>query len=136
MRKVVKRPDGHEETIEGTPEEIREYERIVENDRVPKHKKAPELIKGKEGEQTPEQSKSLKRLLEEIEERNRKMQPVPTPWQPWVSPGPVWIASCSMCHCSPCACRQYWMPTTITMTSDCIVENVPFEIRSFSETSD
>jgi hypothetical protein len=125
MRKVVKRADGHEETIEGTPEEIREYERIVENDRVPKQKRAPELIKGRGGDPEPDDSSSkLRRLLKEIEERNRKLSP-PTPWQPWVSPGPIWITSCSQCHRNPCACRQqFWDRTKIYClgSSDCALD--------------
>lgn len=107
MRKVVKRPDGSEEAIEGTPEEVREYERIVENDRIPKQKKVPEVIRG--SEQTSDRSKSLKEMLDEMKRNwGRKRNPAPSPWHPWTSPGPIWITPCPICHRNPCVCMPFW----------------------------
>jgi len=109
MRKIVKRQDGAEETIEGTPEEIREYERIAENDRNPRKPAGkPEVLKGDESEL----AKNLRRIAEAQEERERRER---RPFSPLI---PTWIPNgyCSTCMNFNCRCKYlqpFWPPYTI-----------------------
>lgn len=100
MRKVVKRPDGSEEAIEGTPDEVREYERIVESDRTPKQKSVPGLIKGKEADPMDGIRRLLDGFIPPKESGDR------FPMWPHNS-GPFWITSCSICQRNPCKCQYF-----------------------------
>lgn len=124
MRKIVKRSDGLEEIVEGTPSEINEYEKIKERAEVPK--KTPGVIKGKED------SPDISKIISEEIERNRNKRtrnPYVTPWSPlipldkesspWVpwNPNIIWIASCSQCHQSRCICSHSYLGKVIGSTS-------------------
>lgn len=63
MKKIVKRPDGTEETVEGTAEEIAEYERRLRGETNEGRKKPP-ILKGKELE-----DEILRLVNEELERR-------------------------------------------------------------------
>lgn len=100
MKRTFKRPDGTEETLEGTAEELAEYERKLNESegKAPK----PGVLKGK----------GLEDLLREI-------QPVPY----WPLPGtPIWIVSCSVCRRVNCngyhgfGATPYWGDCGVTVT--------------------
>lgn len=111
MKRTFKRPDGTEEVLEGTAEELAEYERTLQETsrRPPK----PGVLKGSGLEE------ALKRIagtLERREERDR---------QPYWPSGPIWITSCFTCGRIGCggSCYRYdvYQPgVTITTTSDTI----------------
>ena len=130
MRKVVKRPDGTEEAIEGTPVEVREYERIVKNDRAPKEKSMPQpgLIKGKDSDR---QIDSLRRAIEKMGKRPSP-DTIPTwPW-PHIDQKPVWIAACSLCRGYPCRCLPFYDPTRIYCGSDAAIRTVMYNSNGTS----
>jgi hypothetical protein len=101
VKKTFKQTDGSFVTIEGTAEEIRQYERIVESDRrgqEPK-KQAPDVLKGNEAKGFQEIIAELRRQLGQQQE----VQPV-APLLPWLPP----MTSCLKCGRSPCACYSVY----------------------------
>lgn len=121
MRKVVRRSDGSEDTVEGTPEEIREYERIVEREGRKVEAPAP----------APEKGRVIK---------GRTHPPIdndPFPYIPYIPSFPVpirpWWTRCGLCFCDPCTCHQtcppiwppykIWCSKTVSMT-DCSTPDV------------
>jgi hypothetical protein len=129
VKKTFRQEDGSFVTIEGTAEEIRQYERIVENDRrgnEPKKQK-PDVLKG-----LPETAEEVKKILERLGWEPKEKQPRPLPQPivtPWIPPFPSW---CLRCGGNPCVCHitypswptypQIWYRTTagdsITLTGD------------------
>lgn len=104
MKKHLKRPDGSEETVEGTPEEISEYERISSGKaKVVEQAKRPEVLKG-----APIDEEQLREFMEQLE---RQLNPVV---QPIIYP-PIFLTSCSRCHRYPCDCMWQW-PYGYTVT--------------------
>jgi hypothetical protein len=125
MKKTFRQEDGTLITIEGTADEIGQYERIVENDRrgqEPK-KQRPDVLKGA---LTPG-ADQIRKILEDLgmgpqpQETRLTEQPIlpwTTPWQP------TW---CIRCGGSPCMCYhvypswplypQIWCKT-VTVTGD------------------
>lgn len=106
MRKTIKRPDGTEEVIEGTPEEIAEYTRRINGD---DQQKKPEVLK--------DNIERLKKILGDPPDA-----PAILPEQIW--PGiyakPIWIVSCSICRRIGCN-GNCWNPDwslKITCTSN------------------
>jgi hypothetical protein len=96
MKKTFRQEDGSFVTIEGTADEIRQYERIVESDRrgnEPK-KQGPDVLKGEEA------SDALKELLEKLG-NPRPVQPTFVPWTP------SW---CIKCGGQPCVCYLTYPP--------------------------
>ena len=93
MKRTLKRTDGTEEVIEGTPEELAAHERALRDagKLVPESIKKPEVLKGKE-------------LQDALEEWLKIFKPEPssplTP--PWYT-GPIWVVSCSICGRINCA---------------------------------
>ena len=122
MKKTFQQPDGSFVTIEGTPDEIRQYERILEKEREPKQKQGSltDVLKGQEAQD------ALRKLLDELASPPRSDPPAipfrpayppPAPYQPW----------CIKCGTSPCTCwitypmwpqwPQIWCKT-ITVSGD------------------
>ncbi len=74
MRKFVTRPDGKTEWVEGTPDEIIEYERLLGITKpldLERGREKPGILKGS-----------------------------PFSWEPWT----LQIVTCSDCRMSPCSC--------------------------------
>lgn len=101
MKKTFRQEDGSFVTIEGTAEEIRQYERIVESDRrgnEPK-KQRSDVLKG-----APEPTADQIRKI--IEDLGMKPQPQETspvqPILPWT--GPALLSWCPRCGGAPCVC--------------------------------
>lgn len=84
MKRTFKRSDGTEETLEGTAEELAEYERKV-NESERKDPK-PGVLKGK----------GLDDLLREIQATPERVDLALRPSFTW-PPVPIWIISCSIC---------------------------------------
>ncbi len=122
MKKTFRQDDGSFVTIEGTPPEIREYERILEREREERSRKQP-VLKGSEQDGVDE---ALKRLLEEL----TAGQPKPitsdkvAPWWPSYPQYPQYPGRCMSCGGSPCICHityplwplypQIWCKTVTT----------------------
>lgn len=109
MRKVVKRPDGTEEIVEGTPEEIREYEKLVNGPHKESDKKQPFVIKGNEQPADPSRDAQaeFERIIERMREQQRRSREVEPalPWSPWRPAGPIWVVpECSICRSTHCRC--------------------------------
>lgn len=107
MKKTFKRPDGTEEVLEGTAEEIAEYERKL-NERRPEPK--PEVLKGAP---TPEQEKDFAKMIEEIIKKLQPSDQIVTP----MYPGTPWPFRCGICMSDPCACRFFTISWNGTDTS-------------------
>lgn len=125
MKKTLRQEDGSFVTIEGTAEEIRQYERIVESDRrgqEPK-KQSPDVLKG-----APElDADQIRKILEDLGMRpqlqeTRPVQPIVPRTVPY---HPSW---CPRCGGLPCVCDlaypawplypgQIWCKT-VTVSSD------------------
>lgn len=104
MKKHLKRPDGSEETVEGTPEEISEYERISSGKaKAVEQAKRPEVLKG-----SPIDEDQLREFMEKLD---RLSNPVVQP----INYAPIFIASCSRCRQYPCGCTWQW-PYGYTVT--------------------
>ena len=109
MKRTFKRADGTEETLEGSAEELAEYERRLRESegRGPK----PGVLKGRE------LGDLLKDLLErpEVDELARKFH------RPYWPPGPIWVVSCSICGRVGCDGNHWpqplYQPYTITTTT-------------------
>lgn len=105
MKKTFRHEDGSFVTIEGTAEEIRQYERIVENDRrgnEPK-KQGPDVLKGVPALGVDE----IKKLIEDLGLKPQEARPS-QPILPWTTvPYPPW---CPKCGGSPCACYLTYPP--------------------------
>jgi hypothetical protein len=118
VRKVVKRPDGTEEVIEGTAEEVAEYERQIKEGGRPAPKKKP-VLHGAEvdGKPLTDEEVTLVRLhrLGLLPKEERKAdRPVPTP-MPWpvVMPDPYWLEpACGFCGQKGCRQMHIWYGTT------------------------
>lgn len=103
MKKTLKRPDGTEETYEGTPEEIVEMERrIAEGGPVPKKdpKKGRKTLTD-QVRRLEEDMRGLRRRIEEMPIVPQITFPIcprphadePQPWvHPWTSPHITWEA--------------------------------------------
>lgn len=111
MRRTFKRADGTEETLEGTAEELAEYERRLREQSKPAPK--PGVIKGK----------GLEELIREIQAvPERVAERVRGPWPNW-DPGPIWVVSCPVCGRVGCDGNHWdqplnpWPHFTITMTT-------------------
>lgn len=94
MKKTITLPDGTVEVLEGTPEEIAAHEKLI-RERTEKQKRDPKVIKGK----------SLEEMIQELMKKIDEKRPDFLPW--WPTERPIWIASCSQCHCHPCQCLPY-----------------------------
>lgn len=121
MRKVVKRPDGTEEVIEGTAEEVAEYERQIKEGSRPSLPKKKPVLRGAEvdGKPLTDEEVALVRLhrLGLLPKEERKAdQPVitPMPW-PVVMPDPYWLQQpCSFCGKWRCNELHIWCTTSTT----------------------
>jgi hypothetical protein len=115
VKRTFKRPDGTEETLEGTPEELAEYEKKLQRESAQTPKK-PETLKG-----APVDYTEIAKILEEA----AKKIPQREPWYPddWYRAKPIWIVPCSMCHCNPCNCRWHYPLITWTGTTAAIGVN-------------
>lgn len=96
MKKTISGADGSKETVEGSPEEIAEYERLREE--RAKRERKPEVLKG---------SSDLEKLLELWQ----TVASVPRP----TYPQPIWIVSCPICSHVNCVCNR-WFPTPFVPT--------------------
>lgn len=121
MKKRFRQDDGSFVTIEGSPEEIREYERMLERDRAPKpSKQQPDVLKGIEAG-----NDELRRLLDELQKPERRgSDPSPAPTTPWWPAPSPYISWCVRCGGCPCVCHvtyptwplypQIWYRTVTT----------------------
>ncbi len=124
MRKVIQHPDGRQETVEGTPEEIAEYERQLREGGKPRSTKKKPVIHGAEvdGKELSSEEVMLVRL------HRMGVLPKKEPEQvfiPWMSPVQVPLAPYTPQPCWFCGqldCRQthIWCGT---VTSDKISLN-------------
>lgn len=106
MKRTLKRPDGGEEVLEGTAEELAEYERQLREG--PKKPQRPGVLRGRELE---EQLDGLRKIIDDLHPRPAPWTPLnPLPWQPW-QPGPIWVTSCPTCGRVGCG-GQCW-PTLL-----------------------
>ena len=118
MRKVIKRPDGSEEVIEGTAEEIAEYERQIREGNRPKSKKPP-VLKGAEvdGQPLTDAEVAAVRLMRLGLLPQKEYVPM---WQPTVYP-PIWLQPqpqpCWYCGIIGCKQMHIWCETR-TITTD------------------
>lgn len=122
MKRTFKRPDGTEEVLEGTAEELAEYERKL-NESEKKQPK-PGVLRGKS-----QQEEALRELAEAAKriagaaERN-----TPVPWLPYRT-HPIWIVSCSVCGRVNCDGNHWAQPLypyitlTTSVTDNKIVMN-------------
>jgi len=106
VKRTFKRADGTEEVLEGTADELAEYERRLREERPPAPKK-PGVLKGK----------GLEDLLREIQSvPERVVDRLPRPWtQPPHYPNPIWVVSCPVCGQVGCG-GNHWWPGTFTIT--------------------
>lgn len=74
MIKKIKHPDGTEEVVEGTPEEVAAYERAL-NEGRPATKRKPPILKGKELEELQQW------IRESIDVILRRIDALPPPYQ-------------------------------------------------------
>lgn len=108
MKRTFKRPDGTEEVIEGTAEELAEYERKLKQE---SQKPRPDVLKGM----------AVGDLLDGQPITQAEMDAA---WEwvkvvrgfkhvPQVTPHPTWPVVCQRCYCSPCNCSWYktWTST-------------------------
>lgn len=130
MKKLIKHPDGTEEVIEGTAEEIAAYERKLREGGKSKGKKP--VLHGAEvdGKPLTDEEIALVRLsragLLPKERKEPAFQPftpiTPTPWP--VMPDPYWLRDvrCSFCGKLNCHELHIWceapVTKTVTITSD------------------
>lgn len=100
MKKTFRQADGSFVTIEGTPEEIRGYERIIENERWPKDEpQQKKVIKGKD-------IQDVSRVWEDWKERARRIEMEKS--RPLFPENiPIWVVSCSQCHRVQCTCSSF-----------------------------
>ena len=114
MKKVIRRADGMEETVEGTPEEIRQYERIAEGERSSadpnrqvEQKIDRRVIRGKDADDLPDRD-AFTEAIERIK-RERRDSVVPSEW-PWGIPRrmPYWLGEeCLYCRNIQCSCHLW-----------------------------
>jgi len=106
LKRTFKRPDGTEETLEGTAEELAEYERKL---REPEQRPArPGVLKGK----------GLEELLREMRALpDRVAERLPRPWITQPYPYPIWVVSCPTCGRIDCNGYHAW-PIGFTITLD------------------
>lgn len=98
MKRTVRKPDGSEEVMEGTAEELAEYERKLNSENRQQPVK-PGVLKGRE--------------LEELLEEFFKDTPRPQPFPDWPTrPDYFWITSCSVCGLTGCA-ANHWIQTDL-----------------------
>lgn len=122
MRKVIKRPDGTEEVVEGTAEEIAEYERQIREGSRPRTKKPP-VLRGAEVDGKPLTDEEIVMLrayrLGILPQKEYVPQPYPvypiTPLMPYLLERP-----CGFCGVIGCRQTHVWCET-ITVTSDSTV---------------
>lgn len=112
MIKIVKRPDGSEERIEGTAEEVAAYERALQEQNVERKDesvKKPGILKGKE--------------IEELV--RRAVERMYGPW-PWLTT----TAGTSITYTSPCSiCGKFGcLDTHVTFTDGTIRYGTSFFI--------
>ncbi len=132
MRKVIQHPDGRQETVEGTPEEIAEYERHLREGGKPRTTKKKPVLHGAEvdGKPLTDDEVNLIRLSRAGLLPKERKEPTfvpftpitPTPWP--VMPDPYWLrdVQCSFCGKINCHELHIWceapVTKTVTITSD------------------
>lgn len=83
MKRMYRLPDGSEETVEGSPEELVEYERIRKLNETPKTKEAPVLKRKKEilkgAPEAPQLSPELFEMFRKMLEEQAAKSPSPFP---------------------------------------------------------
>ncbi len=111
MKRTNKRPDGTEEVLEGTPEELAEYERRL---REPAKKPKPDVLKGSEAES--ETAREWRQLLKDLADISRLSQPV---YVPYLIPPPILVdpQPCWICGAYNCRQMHIWCGS-VTVTSD------------------
>lgn len=90
MKRTVRKPDGSEEVMEGTAEELAEYERKLNSESRQQPAK-PGLLRGKDP-------------LDFFRDRDPLDFFRENPDSPWPN-RPIWVVSCSICqriNCSGC----------------------------------
>lgn len=123
MRKVINRPDGSEEIIEGTAEEIAEYERhLREGTKPPVRKSKKPVLHGAELDGKPLTDAEIAMVrLSRIGLLPKEPKPTEqTIW--WIPPAyvePYWLKPQVSNQCSYCGqfnCRQLhiWCSETVT----------------------
>ena len=120
MRKVIKRPDGTEEVVEGTAEEIAEYERNIREGNRPRNKKPP-VLRGAEvdGKPLTDAEVAAVRLMRMglLPQKEIVKEPYPYP----ITYPPIWLQPvkqpCRFCGVIDCMQTHIWCETR-TITTD------------------
>lgn len=129
MKKVIKHPDGREETVEGTAEEIAEYERKLREGGRSKSKKpvlhgAPEV----DGKPLTDAEVILVRLSRAgILPKEKEQVFVPMP-APIVVPEKYWLQDVPCRWCGQLGCQQMHIicDNTVTVTDASIPDNIGY----------
>ena len=126
MRKVIKHPDGREETVEGTPEEIAEYERQLREGGKPRPGKKKPVLHGAEvdGKPLTDDEVNLVRLSRAGLLPKERKEPAFVPFTPYtpvpwpVMPDPYWLRDipCSFCGKINCHELHIWCEAPVTRT--------------------
>lgn len=123
MKKTIKRPDGSEEVVEGTAEEIAEYEQKLREGTKPSKKKKP-VLHGAEvdGVTLTEDETMLVRLKRMGFLQQKEVNiPVFIPYQsPYIAPYRLKQTACMICGQYGCMQTHIWCSngmTTVTGTS-------------------
>jgi ferredoxin len=113
MKKTFKKPDGTEEIIEGTPEEIAEYERQVRERLGPSKKPSPSGFGILKGAPAVDWSEFVKLL------------PVPAiyPYQPIGQT--IWMVPCTGCGYCNCMCGSGYLYKMISITCNTTFPSLP-----------
>lgn len=128
MRKVIKRTDGSEEIVEGTAEEIAEYERAIKEGGKPQSSKKKPVLRGAEvdGKPLTDEEVQMVRLVRlGLLPKERVVEREPT-WVPYVQP--YWmteqrpLVTDQVCrYCGALNCNQLHIICRDTVTSDSTV---------------
>lgn len=113
MRKVIKRPDGTEEVVEGTADEIAEYERQIREGAKPRPKKPP-VLRGAEVDGKPLTDAEIGAVRLMRMGLLPQKEYVPVPYSPVIEPiRPYWLGEVPCGICGVIGCRQLHVWSTV-----------------------
>lgn len=143
MRKVIKRPDGTEEVVEGTAEEIAEYERAIKEGGKPQSSKKKPVLRGAEVDGKPltdEETQMIRLHRLGLLPKERVVVEKEPAWVPYVQPywltGPtptVTDRTCKYCGALDCnqlhiVCRDSVTLSDSTLPSEQVTGRISFSL--------